>query len=599
MNRNPILTAFLLAATAPGIVWLAGAWQAPSPQNAAPQTAAPAPVIEWIRSHAVPLTTPEAGHGFADMEPLRSIVGDARVVELGEATHGSREFFQMKHRVLEFLATEMGFTIFSIEANMPEAYRLNDYVLTGKGDPRALLKGMYFWTWDTEEVLSMIEWMRAFNQSGKGQVEFTGFDMQTPTVALDIAVRFAKQYDPDYASTLADAGRMAANQNNQAGFGVATATFPVAEAAGKRVHYSGYIKTEGVTRGFAGLWWRVDGASGVLAFDNMQNRGVTGTTDWKKYELDLPVAADAKNINFGALHTGDGTAWFDGLNVELDGKKWNGDGSIDLDFESPQPAGFYTGGAGYQVQPDAAVFQSDKQSLRMKFTATTPTPAVDPKVVMDAWEKIVSHLEAGRAGYLANGATAKDIDWAVQNARVVLQCVEMKAGMVSRDASMAENIQWILRQAPRTKMVVWAHNGHVMTNGTAANQPMGAYLRAALGKQMVAFGFAFNRGSFQAVEQGKGLHDFTVPPAPEGTLDATLAATGLPLFALDLRQTPATGPIADWFGQPHPARSIGAVYSDDKAAQFLLPLDAPKSFDALLFVEKTTAARPNTPRPGN
>ena len=48
---------------------------------------------------------------------------------LGEATHGSREFFQLKHRMLEFLATEMGFTIFSIEANMPEAYKLNDFVL--------------------------------------------------------------------------------------------------------------------------------------------------------------------------------------------------------------------------------------------------------------------------------------------------------------------------------------------------------------------------------------------------------------------------------------------------------------------------------------
>jgi erythromycin esterase-like protein len=589
MRCNPKLTSFLLAASAPGIVWLAEAWQAP-------QAAAPALLVDWIRNHAVPLTTAEAGHGFADMQPLRSIVGEARVVELGEATHGSREFFQMKHRMLEFLASEMGFTIFSIEANMPEAYRLNDYVLTGKGDPKVLLKGMYFWTWDTEEVLSMIEWMRAFNQSGKGRVEFTGFDMQTPDVALDIVSRFVKQYDPDYLPVIGEAGRMAADQNNQAGFGVATATFPVGEAAGRRVHYSGYIKTEAVTRGFAGLWWRVDGASGALAFDNMQNRGVTGTTDWKKYDIDLPVAADAKNINFGALHTGDGTAWFDGLTVELDGKKWEGTGSIDLDFESTRPTGFYTGGAGYDVQPDGAVFHSGTQSLRMKFTGTAPVQAVDPKAAMDAWDKIMSHLDAGRAGYQTQGAATKDIDWAVQNARVVLQCIEMKAGVVSRDASMAENIRWILRQSPGAKMVVWAHNGHVTTNGTAANRPMGAFLREALGKQMLVFGFAFNQGSFQAVEQGKGLHNFTVPPAPEGTLDATLASTGLPLFALDLRQVPAGGPVADWFGRTHPARSIGAVYSDNAAAQYFLQLDALKSFDALLFVEKTAAARPNSPR---
>jgi len=148
------------------------------------------PVIDWIRSHAVPLKTPEAGNGFDDMRPLRALIGQARIVSLGEATHGSREFFQLKHRMLEFLANEMGFSIFSIEANLPEAYRLNDYVLDGKGDPAQLLRGMYFWTWDTEEVLAMIRWMRAFNQSGKGRVQFTGFDMQTPTVAASIVRDF-------------------------------------------------------------------------------------------------------------------------------------------------------------------------------------------------------------------------------------------------------------------------------------------------------------------------------------------------------------------------------------------------------------------------
>src|SRR6476620_3758937 len=119
---------------------------------------------EWIRANAIRLNTSEAGHGFADMQALKPLIGNARIVSLGEATHGTREFFQLKHRMLEFLATEMGFTIFSIEANMPEAYRLNDYVLNGVGDPAKLLRGMYFWTWNTEEVLDMIRWMRELNK---------------------------------------------------------------------------------------------------------------------------------------------------------------------------------------------------------------------------------------------------------------------------------------------------------------------------------------------------------------------------------------------------------------------------------------------------
>jgi erythromycin esterase len=50
------------------------------------------PVVDWLRGHAVPLQSVEARHGFADMQPLKKIVGDARIVSLGKATHGTREF---------------------------------------------------------------------------------------------------------------------------------------------------------------------------------------------------------------------------------------------------------------------------------------------------------------------------------------------------------------------------------------------------------------------------------------------------------------------------------------------------------------------------
>ena len=156
--------------------------------------------------------------------------------------------------MLEFLASEMGFTIFSIEANMPEAYRLNDYVLNGTGDPAQLLRGMYFWTWDTEEVLDMIRWMREFNKSGKGRVQFTGFDMQTPTSRRASCATFtSRRTTRRSCPTCDEATKMsddAPTRAPAAAFGVATGSFPVSRAAGKKVRYSGYIKTEGVTRGY-------------------------------------------------------------------------------------------------------------------------------------------------------------------------------------------------------------------------------------------------------------------------------------------------------------------------------------------------------------
>lgn len=161
--------------------------------------------LDWIHAHAVPFDRAEPGQGWDDLMPLKEIVGDARIVALGEGTHGTREFFQMKHRITEFLANEMGFTVFAIEANMPEARQVNRYVLTGEGDPKKALAGMYFWTWNTQEVLDMIEWMRAFNASGQGRIAFWGFDMQTPDVAMDSVRSFVDRRDPTYAETLAQA----------------------------------------------------------------------------------------------------------------------------------------------------------------------------------------------------------------------------------------------------------------------------------------------------------------------------------------------------------------------------------------------------------
>lgn len=163
----------------------------------APDKPAPDEVVAWLKQSAVPLSTLQAGNGFADMQPLRDIVGRARVVSLGEATPGTREFFQLKHRMLEFLVSEMGFSVFGIEASFPESLAVNDYVLTGKGDPADALAGMRSWTLDTEEVLDLIRWMRRYNEDPKHtkKVKFYGFDMQFAPAASQALLRYLEKVD--------------------------------------------------------------------------------------------------------------------------------------------------------------------------------------------------------------------------------------------------------------------------------------------------------------------------------------------------------------------------------------------------------------------
>ena len=111
------------------------------------------------------------------------------------------------------------------------------------------------------------------------------------------------------------------------------------------------------------------------------------------------------------------------------------------------------------------------------------------------------------------------------------------------------------------------------------------------GKEMVIFGFAFNQGSFQAIAQGGGgLKNHTVPPAKAETLDATMGAAGIPLFALDLRGAPA------WFDQPRGSRQIGAMYPEGEPYALVADIVPKQAYDALLFVDTTTAALRNPSR---
>lgn len=164
-------------------------------------------VKQWLATHAIRLKTVEAEHGLDDLKPLKKVFKDVRIVGLGEGTHGSREFFQFKHRMLEFLVKEMGFTVFAIEASYPACWNINDYVLYGKGDHATALASQGFWTWDTNEVSDMIDWMREYNQKvpDNKKVKFLGFDLQHLDRALIVIEEYLKKVAPDYLPTAEEA----------------------------------------------------------------------------------------------------------------------------------------------------------------------------------------------------------------------------------------------------------------------------------------------------------------------------------------------------------------------------------------------------------
>jgi len=174
MTRNRKTTAVLaVAAIATGTLF--------SPTTA--EAAQPDPVCA-LQQVAHPLRTTEPGRDTADLRALGTMIGDAQVTGLGEATHGSHEFFAMKERLFRYLVEQKGFTTFALEMSWSAGLEIDEFLQTGTGDARTVAKAALAGSpWDREEFVHLIEWMRDYNRHHPGRtVHFLGDDLSAPTL---------------------------------------------------------------------------------------------------------------------------------------------------------------------------------------------------------------------------------------------------------------------------------------------------------------------------------------------------------------------------------------------------------------------------------
>src|SRR5262245_25942688 len=175
--------------------------------NAAASTGAgavPAEVTSWLKSAASPLATLDPRADTSDLAPLRSIVGDARIVALGEATHGSHEFFAFKARAVEYLVRELGFTDFAMETDWTLALAANEWLEFGRGDLETALKSISG-LWRTEEYRALFQWLRAWNADNAHarKVRFHGLDMAASGPTARRLHAYLEKVDAEVAESVA------------------------------------------------------------------------------------------------------------------------------------------------------------------------------------------------------------------------------------------------------------------------------------------------------------------------------------------------------------------------------------------------------------
>lgn len=178
------------------------------------------------QTHPVPAVTTEAGR-LADalqasayrletgksLDPLLDAIGDARFVLLGEASHGTSEYYLWRARLSQRLIVEKGFTFIAVEGDWPDCYRVNRYI---KGYPEAgqsarevlhAFERWPTWMWANWEIVALCEWLRQYNARSPRQAGFYGLDVYSLWESMEAIIAYLEKTDPEAARVARQAYR--------------------------------------------------------------------------------------------------------------------------------------------------------------------------------------------------------------------------------------------------------------------------------------------------------------------------------------------------------------------------------------------------------
>ena len=168
---------------------------------------------KWAASHALPLTTVESTSNDSDLLPLKSTIGTAHVVALGEPMHGAHQPLAFRNRLFRFLVERMGFTAIALESGLTESISARSFIEGGAGDAATAARtGLSERISHFPENLELIQWMHDYNaaasSAGQRKIRLYGIDMTAgarkngPWLTIDSALTFLARADPTTAQEI-------------------------------------------------------------------------------------------------------------------------------------------------------------------------------------------------------------------------------------------------------------------------------------------------------------------------------------------------------------------------------------------------------------
>ncbi len=147
--------------------------------------------------------------GTEDLDPLLDRIGDARCVLLGEASHGTSEYYTWRAHISERLIREKGFSFIAVEGDWPDCYEVNRYAkgYPSSGTSAREALGAFdrwpTWMWANEEIVDLLEWLRRHNDglSEEERVGFYGLDVYSLWESMEAVIEYLERVDPEAVST--------------------------------------------------------------------------------------------------------------------------------------------------------------------------------------------------------------------------------------------------------------------------------------------------------------------------------------------------------------------------------------------------------------
>lgn len=544
--------------------------------QAPPEESVERRVLAWIREHAVVLEGADPSLANDDLPAFAAMLDDARVIGMGEGTHGTREFFQFRDRVIRWLAkrNELDAILWESEfvPSLDGEKALIDATVSLQGFG-PLSQGIF---WNTQENIALFEWVRQHNLSSETAVRFFGVDAFDLPSSASFSRAAARRHGGEALQAL-DA------MEDALGTSLAKAC---AEHQTCYEHLASLSKSDVLQLAEGAAWladvlrdssphWEDAVAARIVEYRVRHLLQFAQLTP--DVSLDQRVFAASERLQDAQSAASTAAARIEETLSRLDPAYWR----------TIEPV--------VTQLPRGREIYRDRLDVAARYAWTYTIESLQARIRVGRYDHAGRHAKELLA---AAGALRSYLEFLQEMLRTPPDAMGFDN---FREIAMGETISAVARHLDGSgRHVFAAHNLHVGYSGAPSLAPHSAgwFARQKLGTGYLAIGTFFGEGCFQATDRGtpndapRKVRVFHLEPAP-GSLEAMLMAAEIEAFALDLRQVPVKGPVARWFRAARATRDIGNGYDAQRPEDFVYEVAITDAFDVIVFFKHVERAVPS------